>query len=135
MAQVFVRNLHLVPSNELADRAFALARRLDHPVYDCTYLALVEKDFSGQGKRGVEPLPQSHRQIDELAPCTGGLEAVATGPLDLPVDPVEEIMVTAPRRKTREMLSQVGQDLLLEGRYQRLSESLDLVWAKNEHNA
>ena len=32
----------LVPSRELADRAFALAIGLKHPAYDCFYLALAE---------------------------------------------------------------------------------------------
>ena len=32
----------LVPSSELADRAFALAVALKHPAYDCLYLALAE---------------------------------------------------------------------------------------------
>lgn len=34
----------LVPATELAGRAFRLAHRLDHPVYDCLYLALAERD-------------------------------------------------------------------------------------------
>ena len=32
----------LIPSRELASRAFRLARLLDHPIYDCLYLALSE---------------------------------------------------------------------------------------------
>lgn len=32
----------LVPAARLAPRSFAIARELDHPVYDCFYLALAE---------------------------------------------------------------------------------------------
>lgn len=32
----------IVPSTELARRAFAMARELSHPAYDCFYLALAE---------------------------------------------------------------------------------------------
>jgi len=32
----------LVGAPRLASRAFGLARRLDHPAYDCLYLALAE---------------------------------------------------------------------------------------------
>lgn len=32
----------LVPSTRLASRAYTLAAELDHPVYDCLYLALAE---------------------------------------------------------------------------------------------
>jgi predicted nucleic acid-binding protein len=35
---------HMVPSSELANRAFALAVQFDHPVYDCLYLALAERE-------------------------------------------------------------------------------------------
>jgi predicted nucleic acid-binding protein len=34
----------LVPTPPLAMRASALARELDHPVYDCLYLALAERE-------------------------------------------------------------------------------------------
>jgi predicted nucleic acid-binding protein len=34
----------LVPAPQLAERAFALAVELDHPVYDCLYLALAERE-------------------------------------------------------------------------------------------
>lgn len=33
----------LVPAAELAEPSFAIARSLDHPVYDCLYLALAER--------------------------------------------------------------------------------------------
>ena len=33
----------LVPLRQLAPRAAALAHQLDHPVYDCFYLALSER--------------------------------------------------------------------------------------------
>ena len=33
----------LVPSAQLAPRAFEIAKALDHPVYDCLYLALAEE--------------------------------------------------------------------------------------------
>ncbi len=35
---------HIVPSSELANRAFALAVRFNHPVYGCLYLALAERE-------------------------------------------------------------------------------------------
>lgn len=34
----------LVPTDALLVRAYALAHRLDHPVYDCLYLALAEQE-------------------------------------------------------------------------------------------
>jgi predicted nucleic acid-binding protein len=47
--QAIVNNLpmvldRIVPSLELSERAFELAVELDHPVYDCLYLALAERD-------------------------------------------------------------------------------------------
>jgi predicted nucleic acid-binding protein len=33
---------HLIPLTSLAPRAVAISRALDHPVYDCFYLALAE---------------------------------------------------------------------------------------------
>ncbi len=57
----------LVPSAELVERACTLALGLDHPVYDCLYLALAERegvalvtaDRSLQEKaaRGADALP------------------------------------------------------------------------------
>ena len=35
---------HIVPSSELAQRAFGLAVQFNHPVYDCLYLALAERE-------------------------------------------------------------------------------------------
>lgn len=35
---------NLVSSAELIDRAFAIGRQLDHPIYDCLYLALAERE-------------------------------------------------------------------------------------------
>lgn len=35
---------HIVSSSELAQRAFALAVQFNHPVYDCLYLALAERE-------------------------------------------------------------------------------------------
>jgi predicted nucleic acid-binding protein len=35
---------HLVPAAELCRRAYDLATSLDHPLYDCLYLALAERD-------------------------------------------------------------------------------------------
>lgn len=35
---------HLVPSSEVAGRAFALAVQCNHPVSDCLYLALAERE-------------------------------------------------------------------------------------------
>jgi predicted nucleic acid-binding protein len=35
---------HIVPSSEVASRAFALAVQFNHPVYDCLYLALAERE-------------------------------------------------------------------------------------------
>ena len=39
--------LAIVPLPPLAARASALARELDHPVYDCFYLALAEREAVG----------------------------------------------------------------------------------------
>lgn len=36
----------IVPSSEVAGRAFALAVQFNHPVYDCLYLALAERESS-----------------------------------------------------------------------------------------
>lgn len=41
IAQAFSR---LISSEELASRAYDLAARLEHPVYDCLYLALTVKE-------------------------------------------------------------------------------------------
>jgi predicted nucleic acid-binding protein len=35
---------HIVPSSEVAKRAFALAVQFNHPVYECLYLALAERE-------------------------------------------------------------------------------------------
>ncbi len=35
---------HIVPTIELAQRAFDLAVQFNHPVYDCLYLALAERE-------------------------------------------------------------------------------------------
>ena len=35
---------HIVPTAELAQRAFDLAVQFNHPVYDCLYLALAERE-------------------------------------------------------------------------------------------
>lgn len=35
---------HLVPSIEIIDRAFEIAHELDHPAYDCFYLAVCEEE-------------------------------------------------------------------------------------------
>ena len=35
---------HIVPSSEVAKRAFDLAVQFNHPVYDCLYLALAERE-------------------------------------------------------------------------------------------
>ena len=37
----------IVSSTDLAPRAVAIARQLDHPVYDCLYLALAEAEQTG----------------------------------------------------------------------------------------
>jgi predicted nucleic acid-binding protein len=34
----------IIPLNELADAAIALAIRIKHPIYDCFYLALAERE-------------------------------------------------------------------------------------------
>lgn len=36
--------IRLFDMNELAPRAFAIAADLDHPIYDCFYLALAERE-------------------------------------------------------------------------------------------
>lgn len=35
---------YIVPSSDLVNRAFVLAVQYNHPVYDCLYLALAERD-------------------------------------------------------------------------------------------
>ncbi|MGB7102124.1 MAG: type II toxin-antitoxin system VapC family toxin [Xanthobacteraceae bacterium] len=35
---------HIIPLEELADSALELATRLRHPIYDCFYLALAERE-------------------------------------------------------------------------------------------
>lgn len=40
--RIATTGLTLIPDQTLARRAMATARRLDHPVYDCFYLALAE---------------------------------------------------------------------------------------------
>ena len=35
---------YFVPSSDLANRAFVLAVQYNHPVYDCLYLALAERE-------------------------------------------------------------------------------------------
>ena len=47
--QAIVNNMptvldYYVPSSDLANRAFVLAVQYNHPVYDCLYLALAERD-------------------------------------------------------------------------------------------
>lgn len=47
--QAIVNNIamvldNLVPSSEVAKRAFELAVQCNHPVYDCLYLALAERE-------------------------------------------------------------------------------------------
>ena len=49
---------NLQPSAALADRAMAMALELDHPVYDCLYLACAE--FTGK------PLITADRRLYEL---------------------------------------------------------------------
>ncbi len=50
----------LAAAEELLDRAFTLALRLDHPVYDCLYLAPAER-------RGTVLMTADRRLIDRLA--------------------------------------------------------------------
>jgi len=38
----FLSNVVIVPTSSIIREAYALARRLDHPVYDCCYAALAE---------------------------------------------------------------------------------------------
>jgi predicted nucleic acid-binding protein len=50
----------LVPSVELAARAFAIASALAHPAYDCFYLALAER-------RGTRLVTADRRLVEQLA--------------------------------------------------------------------
>ena len=52
--------LRLVPAAELAEEAMRLAHALDHPVYDCFYLALAERD-------GVPLVTADTRLIEKVA--------------------------------------------------------------------
>ena len=52
--QAIVNNIamvldNLVPSSEVAKRAFELAVQCNHPVYDCLYLALAERGILHTG--------------------------------------------------------------------------------------
>ncbi|MBV8066678.1 MAG: type II toxin-antitoxin system VapC family toxin, partial [Candidatus Eremiobacteraeota bacterium] len=40
----FLDRLSIVPSTHYATDAAALAERLDHPVYDCLYIAVAERE-------------------------------------------------------------------------------------------
>lgn len=42
----------LVPTDGLRRRAVAIAIELDHPIYDCFYLALAERDHARLGSDG-----------------------------------------------------------------------------------
>lgn len=46
----------LVHTDALINRAYALAHRLDHPVYDCLYLALAEQE-------SVQVITDDHRLV------------------------------------------------------------------------
>ena len=50
----------LVHTDVLIIRAYALAHRLDHPVYDCLYLALAEQE-------SVELITDDHRLIKAVS--------------------------------------------------------------------
>jgi len=51
---------HVVPSTQLATRAAEIALLLDHPVYDCFYIALAES-------REIELLTADNRLIAKMA--------------------------------------------------------------------
>jgi predicted nucleic acid-binding protein len=68
LAQVFQR---LVPLDRLVRRAAALARELDHPIYDCFYLALSESEGA--------PLVTADRRLVEA--CRGRSLAARVQPL------------------------------------------------------
>ena len=60
----------LIGAPVLASRAYALARDLDHPVYDCLYLALAERENSRVVTAGATRLADSTRVtvVTERAP-------------------------------------------------------------------
>lgn len=63
----------LVPSHDLADRAMALAIDLQHPAYDCFYLALAES-------RRVPLITQDKtlmRKVRSSSACTAPLRLLA----------------------------------------------------------
>lgn len=73
----------LVPIPPLAVRASALARELDHPVYDCLYLALAERE--------AVPLVTDDRRLRALAAQLPSLRIVspleAAGRIGVPLPP------------------------------------------------
>lgn len=42
----FLRRIRLLPALEYAADAAALAERLDHPVYDCLYVAIAQREHA-----------------------------------------------------------------------------------------
>jgi predicted nucleic acid-binding protein len=62
--------ISLRPLRPLAARAAALARKLDHPVYDCLYLALAEAEGA--------PLVTADRRFLPLARRTAGIARVSS---------------------------------------------------------
>ena len=61
--------LTLIPSRTLIDRALKIAREIDHPIYDCLYLAAAERweaDFVTADKRLGRKLQESTLSIPFL---------------------------------------------------------------------
>jgi predicted nucleic acid-binding protein len=73
--------IRLVPLRRLLPSATGLALQLDHPAYDCTYLALALRRkyrFVTADDRLVAKLRAS--QIDELANCVATVSEMADSP-------------------------------------------------------
>lgn len=59
----------LVPDSELRTRALAIAIELDHPIYDCFYLALAERERA--------PLISADKRLIAVAKRAKGIEVRA----------------------------------------------------------
>jgi predicted nucleic acid-binding protein len=59
----------LVPDSELRTRALAIAIELDHPIYDCFYLALAEREHA--------PLISADKRLIAVAKRAKGIEVRA----------------------------------------------------------
>jgi len=69
------KTIDIRPEKDLVEDALALAAELDHPVYDCLYLVLSQRELC--------PLISADRRLLRLAKDRLGLDAIALD--DIPV--------------------------------------------------